>query len=331
MKDDKQIIILELTSLCNSRCPDCLRVERKEENYTVKYEDFKIMIKEIKEFSKNFKNFEVKLSGGEPTLWKDGDKDIIDLIKLCEKEKLHWALVTNGKKLSFPNYAKEFFEKLKDIKNITIYVTLHFFHKNCDKLDNVILDNILEYSNNVSLYVQSTLTTKKENNVVLPIVYKYAERGVKFLLNPLLPWGRAKNLDQDIVPYLDLNSNNKSSLGDFEMYYYILGKSKNVWDTYDEYLNYNNFDAIKSLNSCGKTITFLKGNYYYCMPCSGMKEFAFSKIGELDYKKYLEFVKNNEYVNDMKNNKFDKYKIPKNCSIGYGICGLCRYIKENEK
>ena len=59
----------------------------------------------------------------------------------------------------------------------------------------------------------------------------------------------------------------------------------------EEFEEYNNFEALKKLNHCGKTITLDEGKYYYCMPRSDEKEFCFATLGNLNYEKYLEFIK----------------------------------------
>ncbi|MDD4706332.1 MAG: 4Fe-4S cluster-binding domain-containing protein [Bacilli bacterium] len=331
----KQILIYELTSLCNSRCEDCLRTGMNQNDYSLTYKEVLTSFNEVLLFSKNFPSFELKLSGGEPTIWKDRNenKDIIDIIKFCHESKINYSLISNGKIFGIQKLCDSFFNKLKEnkIDKLTIYVTIDNYHKNYNNnLDNVILDNLLSHKEfELNLYVQSTLTKKSEDNLAFTFIEKYSKLGVKFIMNPLLPWGKGKNLDA-VVPYLNLNTSDKSMLGDYEKYFYILGKSQDVWDTYNEYLNFNNFEAIKSINCCGKTITFMENKYYYCMPCSGKDSFEFAKLGNLDYKKYLGYVENNKFIQRMKNNDFDLIELPIKCPVGYGICGLCRKMIENE-
>lgn len=149
-------------------------------------------------------------------------------------------------------------------------------------------------------------------------------------MNPLLPWGRGRNLS-DIVPYLHLNKKDKNDLGDYSKYYYILGKSKKIWESHDEFLKYDNFKSIKMLNCCGKTITFIEGKYFYCMPLSDKEEFCFAKLGELKFEKYKLFIQNNKHINLMRNNKFDIKDEDKETPIGYGVCALCRNLYERDE
>lgn len=303
------------------------------EAYMTSYEDVLTAIDEVDKFSKNFKNFELKLSGGEPTIWKDKEYDITDIISECEKRNMVFSLVSNGKVFAKYEYCKNFFEKLKEknVNKLRIYITIDNYHKNYTGMDNVILDNLLKIKTengfNIDLYVQSTVTKRKEDNIEKEFVDKYFNLGVKYIMNPLLPWGRGKNLDE-VVPYLYLDKSEKNDLGDYLKYYYILGKSKGIWESYDEFVKYNNFESIKKLNCCGKTITFMEGKYFYCMPLSDKDEFSFAKLGELDYEKYIKFVENNEHICNMKNNKFGKEATTSKTPIGYGVCALCRNMYE---
>lgn len=326
---NKQILIIEITSYCNSRCEDCLRAGLNDSDYMLSFKDIKTAIKEIKKFSNNYTDFELKISGGEPTIWLDKTekKDITDILLECENNNLNYALVTNGKVFSNKEQCKEFFDKIKykGIHHLKLFITIDKYHGNYTSNDsNIILDNVLELNELESLecYVQSTVTKRNQDNLSLDFIEKYTKKGIKFMLNPLLPWGRGKNLI-DVVPYVNLNNNDKSTLGDYENYYYVLGKVNNIWDTYDEFLNMNNLETLKRLNCCGKTITLMGNKYYYSMPCSGKEEFCFATIGNLDYKKYLVFKSNNKTIKKMANNKIANEDLIDKCPIGYGICGLC--------
>lgn len=335
MKDNKQILILELTSLCNSNCKDCLRKGMNKENYMMKFDDVKKSLNEIAKFSKNFSNFEVKLSGGEPTIWRDDDKDIVDIINECKNHKLNYSLVTNGKIFSNEQKCINVFKKMSKlcIDKINIYVTIDIFHNNYEKYnENKILDNILKYKNDikVNLFVQSTVTRFKDDNLPIEFIRYYRNKNVGFLLNPLLPWGKGEDL-LDIIPYLNLKNNDKTSLGDYEQYLYILGKNNSYWNSYEEFIKLDNLEIIKRINCCGKTITFMENSYYYCMPCSGKEKFKFSSLGSLSYKKYIDFINKNQHITKMKKNNFDNIELLEKCPIGYGICGLCRKVVENEK
>lgn len=328
---DKQILIFELTSYCNSKCEDCLRASMNKTDYMMSYDEVIKSLNEVKKFSTNFDCFELKLSGGEPTIWKNNGYDIIDIISECEKRNMKFALVSNGKVFEKYSYCEMFFDKLKanNVNKLKIYITIDNFHKNYTGLENNILDNLLKINEifDVDLYVQSTITKRKEDNLSKEFVDKYFKRGVKFIMNPLLPWGRGKNLDE-IVPYLYLDKNDKQDLGDYLKYYYILGKSKGLWNTYEEYIGYNNVESIKKLNCCGKTITFMEGKYYYCMPLSDKEEFVFANLGELTFEKYMNFINSSKHINNMKNNKFNIDPKFKKTPIGYGVCALCRNMYE---
>lgn len=322
---DKQILIMELTSNCNNYCEHCLRAGMNENNYSMKYEEVIKALNEIERFSKHFDNFELKLSGGESTIWRDKDYNIIDILKACKEKNIEVALVTNGIVFKKEGYTDNFFNELglNKEEKLKIYVTIDKYHKNYEKDDeNEILDNLLKHDENVELYVQSTVN-KNKDNISMEFIKKYSEKNIKFLMNPLLPWGRGEKLRLE-VPFLELDTNSKDNLGEYKKYFYILGLSKKIWSSYEEFEQKSNIDIIKALNHCGKTITFMENKYFYCMPQSGKKDFCFSKLGELDYDSYMEYVRGNDWINSMRNNEIGKEI--KNCCIGYGICDLCREL-----
>lgn len=322
---NKQILIIETTNICNSRCKHCLRENAMHGKFTYKFDEMLTALKEIKEFSLNFENFELKISGGEPTIWKDGDKNIIDILSECQKLNFNYSLVTNGKLFSKFDYCEKFFKTLSErgVSLLNIFCTIDNFHENYF-YDCPILDNLLKIEDvKINLTVQSTCSVAKDYNISSEFIKKYFDKGIKFIMNPLLPWGKGVECEKD-VPKVNLNSNNKDQLGDYKKYFYILGKSQNLWNTFEEFENFNNFEALKKLNHCGKTITLDEGKYFYCMPRSSEKEFCFATLGNLNYDNYLEFVKNHSVINKSKNNNFDIENLDINSPFGYGVCDICR-------
>lgn len=321
---NKQIMIIETTSFCNSRCKHCLRTHSTSGSYNFSYADLMIALDEIKEFSKNFDSFELKISGGEPTIWRDGEYNILDLLEQCEKRELNYSLVTNGKLFANKEYCKTFFENLKqrNVLSLNIFCTIDNFHENYF-MESPILDNLLSVDSvKLNITVQSTCSTDKDFNISADFIKKYFDQGIKFIINPLLPWG--KGIDCSNIPTLKLNSNNKESLGDYKKYFFILGKSMGVWNSIEEFENIDNFKAIKQFNNCGKTITLDRGNYYYCMPRSDESNFCFAKLGCLNVEDYKNFIKSNEVIQKCLKNDFDLKNLDIDVPFGYGICDICK-------
>mgnify|MGYP003297913184 CR=1 FL=1 len=84
------------------------------------------------------------------------------------------------------------------------------------------------------------------------------------------------------------------------------------------------------LNNCGKTITLVDNNYYYCMPMSDNKKFCFAKLGNLEYNNYIDFTNKNKCIIKMLNNDINENDIIEKCCVGYGICDLCKNLYKED-
>lgn len=341
---NKRIFILELLSKCNSKCAHCLRLEKNYNEFKLSFNQIKNILDRIFEFKTNQPNIEVKLSGGEPTIWMEKNKNITDIFNECDLRNIKFSLISNGKIfIKYENIDKilgSYFDN--NTKILSIYFTVDIFHENCDLENNtsIVLDNFYRYikenklNNKLLIYVQSTVSNNESYNISKKFIKKYSEKGFKFNINPLLPWGNGVKLN-NLVPNLILKGNEKNTLGDYKKYIYTLGKSLKKWKNMDEFNNISNIELFSSLTHCGKTITIQNGKFYYCMAHSGTDKFFLGNEYTFKYDNLEKFEKSNFQVLCFKNYNSTKNYLESRVdlwnnkySFGYGVCDICKYISK---
>ena len=218
---------------------------------------------------------------------------------------------------------------------IKIYLTIDNFHGNYDvqTMRSKILDNLLsymqEYKALIDLYVQSTFCTDDKHNLPQEFIRYYTDKGVKFMVNPLLPWGKGMKF-KNIVPTLQVGSVDKSTLGAYKNYLYILGKNLNKWNNYYEFEKLSNWELLKMFNYCGESLVIENSKVYYCMGMSGKAEFLISDIKDFSFNKYVSFKDSNDVCQFWRTGELDflyPQFLGKYVAFGYGVCDLCRKIQ----
>ena len=341
---NKLIIIYELLSICNSRCSHCLREESPCKEFCSSYDSIISTLDKIQALS-SLRDIELKLSGGECTIWRDGNKDLSDIICECAKRNLTFAVVSNGKVFQlFENIDRLFGPFLRNFDTkLKLYLTVDLFHGNYEREENksTVLDNLSRFTvqnslqNRFDLFVQSTFTKYDDINLPVSFIRKYSSMNYKFNINPLLPLGRGKELDY-LVPTLKINENDKNTLGAYKKYNYLLGKKMGLWVDYDEYEKIDNWKAFLSFNCCGKTLMIQNGVVYYCMMYVGNDYFRISTIDDFSIDTLVRFKKNNKICKIWNSDEPEKKSIKESLHaseypFGYGVCCICKDCFESSE
>lgn len=90
--------VIFITDLCNLKCKHCCVYSRKDP-VTKSYETIREELKYCYDLGSRFVDFE----GGEPTLWREGDKDVNSLIRLAKDIGFFSATVTTNAVMPFDN------------------------------------------------------------------------------------------------------------------------------------------------------------------------------------------------------------------------------------
>jgi len=152
-------------------------------------------------------------TGGEPTLWEEDGKDLVDMLIATAKSGVLPTYNTNGS--YFEDYAKsyDFFHKYIDNTDTPLktFISMDKFHKNYDQATGRAksLDSILKVLETFPddqkklLPVHIVIIVTKDPNSSLPDEMKkhYGSFGITFGDFPMLNIGKAKNLKDQLPEF----------------------------------------------------------------------------------------------------------------------------------
>ncbi len=256
--DDKSLMMIILLEECNLACTHCLRHdEPMEHGYKLSFKQLELCLLDCHSLERISW---VHFTGGEPTLWTEKDRSLIDLLLEIAKAGFTPGFTTNGS--FFVNYDKcrEFFGKYFGSSSmpIRVYFSIDTFHKNFNptKERAKSLDNIIKCRQELppaqadlfEINVMSVIS--KDFNSLLPdgMVRYYQDRGVAFGFLPLLDMGKATAFSH-LCP--DLSSHNPEDLGAYRPFY----KKKNQ----KRRIEMKNRDSADHINLIGS-------DYYFARP-----------------------------------------------------------------
>jgi organic radical activating enzyme len=153
----------------------------------------------------------VNYTGGEPTLWKEDGKDLVDILIATAKSGVLPTYYTNGVYFEEYDRCRDFFHRYVDNGDTPLktFVSMDKFHKNYDQekgraksLDTIlaVFETFPEAQRKL-LSIHVVIIVTKDPNSSLPEEMKkhYGTRGVTFGDFPMLNIGKARNL-KDQVP-----------------------------------------------------------------------------------------------------------------------------------
>ena len=217
---DKSLMMVFLLEECNLSCEHCVREdEPMASGYKLSFKQLKTCLTDCQ----NLKTIEwVHFSGGEPTLWTDGKRELVDLLVEVSRAGFDPGFTTNGSHFVDYRDCCYFFKKYLDNANkrLRFYISIDTFHNNFDveegraeSLDNVIrCRREMPSGKGKLLDITVIVAVSKDVKSLLPdeMVEHYKSQGVQFNFMPLEPKGKAKSIDH-LCP--DLGSNKPEDLG----------------------------------------------------------------------------------------------------------------------
>ena len=196
---------------CNFNCPHCGYVYVGESDdhivkpgYCESWDQIKECIADCKSIKDT--NWTMLFTGGEPTLWKEGDLNFIDLLLEVEKSGIFPSFNTNGSYFDDINKTRSFMNKYTDAAKLLlqIFISIDDFHDNFDRANgrSLCLENVVKIidempSEKKKLFEIHVITiTTNDPNSTLPEKMKehYRQYGIKFADFPMMPIGKAKEL-----------------------------------------------------------------------------------------------------------------------------------------
>ena len=223
---DKSLMMIFLLEECNFSCSHCLREDEP------MFPGYKLSFNQLKRCFSDCRQLHsiewIHFSGGEPTLWTDGKRDLIDLLIEISKAGYTPGFTSNGSSFNKYNECFNFLQKYIDDANkpLRIYLSIDTFHQNFDlkRGRSISLDNIIEYKNNLRseknelIDISLIVTISKDTSSLLPseMVEHYDAQGIKFNFVPLKLAGKTKSC-RHLCPIL--KSGKQEDMGAYYRYY----------------------------------------------------------------------------------------------------------------
>jgi MoaA/NifB/PqqE/SkfB family radical SAM enzyme len=223
---DRSLMLILLLEECNFNCAHCIREdEPMEPDYRLSFEQLGLCLSDCRSLeSIRWVHF----SGGEPTLWTEEDRDLVDLLLEIANAGFTPGFTTNGS--HFDDYVKcgNFFARYVggSTMSLRVYLSIDSFHGNFDRkrgrapsLDNIVRCKQELLPTKANLLVITVLATvSKDPKSLLPdeMIEYYESAGISFGFVPLLPHGRAKSFSH-LCP--DLSSDNPENLGAYSRFH----------------------------------------------------------------------------------------------------------------
>ncbi|MFC1587671.1 radical SAM protein [Planctomycetota bacterium] len=202
MKIDLTAMMFFLLEECNFSCSSCVREdEPMEPGYKLTYEQFRLCLSDCRRLGTINKTY---FSGGETTLWQDGNRDLVDLLLDISKAGINPSFTTNGSLFVDYDKCRNFFQKYINPADmpLRVYHSVDTFHQNFDPKAGrcVSLDNIIAVKNSLPGHKKNLLdisplaVVSKSRESLLPdeMIQHYETLGVPFTVLPLRPVGKAK-------------------------------------------------------------------------------------------------------------------------------------------
>jgi molybdenum cofactor biosynthesis enzyme MoaA len=223
---DNSLMMILLLEKCNFTCAHCVREdEPMDPDYKLSFEQFRSCLSDCRKLeSISWVHF----TGGEPTLWAERKRDLVDLLLEIAKAGFTPGLTTNGSFFVDYDRCHGFFGKYADNSDmpLRVYLSIDTFHNNFSakrararSLDNVIKckqELPRERAELLDIVVQAVVSKDPQSLLPTEMIEHYEFLGVRFGFVPLLPKGKAKSF-RHLCP--DLSSSNPEDLGAYRPFH----------------------------------------------------------------------------------------------------------------
>jgi uncharacterized Fe-S cluster-containing radical SAM superfamily protein len=275
---------IQMTSACNKRCRTCLRPP-EEKSYTITYDTFIKYIDDLRMLSSCRDVKYQFVTGGEPTLWRDGDMDIVDILAACHDLRFLGLVTmpTNGKRFENRDYARDFVARLsaKVTRPTIVGISIATYQNNlttngCVALDNLLLACTQEGAQVVPI-ILVTLSAQDDTYERLQQLYPHVAKRV----TALAPLGVASGAVNE-CPSLGLNGADKTPLGSYLPLFRrdVMGKLRLTEKAFNEMPNAELLDKLSLFNNCGDS-PFIDDRWRYCLPFREDARFDLGAIGTI--------------------------------------------------
>ena len=210
---DRSRLFVMLLEKCNFSCRHCAWMDGRIENRPGVHPGYRLSFEQLRTCLADAQGLQsirrIHFSGGETTLWKDGECDLADLLIEVAAAGIEPSFVTNGSGFVRFTNCRAFLEKYLGASDRILHISLSLdtFHGNFDprRKRAESLDNLIEFRKELPVEKQNLLDLKvnvcvsKEPGSLLPeeMVNHYRSCGIDFMFHPLGPFGKAKSIHRE--------------------------------------------------------------------------------------------------------------------------------------
>jgi molybdenum cofactor biosynthesis enzyme MoaA len=222
---DRSLMMVFLLEECDLSCPHCVRPDEPMPP------GYRLTSSQLRGCLADCRGLDavrwVHFSGGEPTLWREGELDLVDLLVGISEAGFEPGFTTNGVTMSDARRCDDLLRRYFDRadKRLRLYLSVDTFHANFDAASgrSRCLDNVARWRgamppDRVGLLEATVLTVvSRDAASLLPegMVEQYQGLGLRFRFVPLMPKGRARSL-ASLCP--DTTSDRPEDLGAYHRY-----------------------------------------------------------------------------------------------------------------
>lgn len=277
---------IQVTNACNKSCQGCLRSARSPIPGTpdgITYDKFKQFMEDLRVLGSQCQIKSQYVTGGEPTLWREGDRDVADLLAQLSELRLsdHVTMASNGKLFEDAAYARDFFTRLSAATAgyVTVGISIGRFQENFSDSGYVALDNLIQLSEEPGIRLRPfvILTLAVDDDTDERVRRAYPD--VPIRVRPLAPLGEAA-LMPGACPSLRMSGRDKSTLGAYRRHF-----RRDVYDRlrlsatdFEEIPNSELLDRMSLHAHCGAS-PFIDDRWHYCLPLKDDDRYAMCPIG----------------------------------------------------
>ena len=184
---------------CNLKCKGCYANSTSANSEKLSWD---ILNRIIKEKTELWNSYFTVITGGEPLLYRDQGKTVIDLAKKYQNN--YFLVYTNGTLIN-----KELAKKLAEVGNITLAISVEGFEKETDErrgngVHNKIIDAMKTLREAGVPFGISITATKNNADLVVSdemVDYYFKKQGASYgWIFQLMPIGRADSLELMVTP-----------------------------------------------------------------------------------------------------------------------------------
>ena len=229
---DRSRLFVMLLEKCNFSCCHCAWIDGRIDYQPATHPGYKLSFEQLTTCLADAQKLQsvqrIHYSGGETTLWEDGNRDFVDLLIEVAQAGFEPSFITNGSSFTRYENCQTFLERYLSVSNRILHVShsLDTFHGNFNpqKERAKSLDNLIAIRGNLPagrrslLDVEVNACISKDSSSLLPedMVEYYRSQGIEIKFHPMQPLGKAKSISH-LCPNTD--SDKPEELGAFYPFY----------------------------------------------------------------------------------------------------------------